>query len=167
MMPALAVVILSLAGLIALLSALNFLSYGVLKTRILRRQKWDLNICSGKTDGGGINADIFKHADVPRFVLVGSVNRLPFKDRAFDSVLCSHTMEHVEDPDAFFAELRRIGRRITIVLPPLWDVSAVLNVLEHQWIFLTFRKTHDRLPARVRLPLARTVQRKLGQRLHA
>jgi SAM-dependent methyltransferase len=160
-------IVLIVAGIVALSQILNILSYRILKGRIVRRQKWDLNICCGKTDGGGVNADIFQHAGVPRFVLVDSVYRLPFEDRTFDSVLCSHTMEHVEDPDAFFAELSRVGKRVTLVLPPLWDFSAVLNVLEHRWIFLTLRKKHDRLPPRVRLPLARTVQRLLGQRLHA
>lgn len=159
--------IIIIAAVAVLSRFLNFLSYRVLKARIIGRQKWDLNVCCGKTDGGGINADIFRHAGVPKFVLIEAVDRLPFKARTFDSVLCSHTMEHVENPDAFFAELQRVGRRITLILPPLWDASAVLNVLEHRWIFLTLRKEHNRLPPRVRLPLARTVQRLLGQRLHA
>jgi SAM-dependent methyltransferase len=156
-----------LLALVAVSQALNFLSYRVLKKRILRQRKWDLNICCGKTDGGGLNVDIFSHTDLPRFLLVDSVYRLPFKDRAFETVLCSHTMEHVEDPDAFFMELKRVGDRVTLVLPPLWDLAGALNILEHRWIFLTFRKEHDHLPARVRLPLSRTVQRLLGQRLHA
>jgi len=160
-------VVLIVLGAVILSQALNVLSYRVLKARILRRRKWDLNICCGKTDGGGVNADIARHADLPRFVQVGSIDRLPFPDRAFETVLCSHTMEHVEDPDAFFKELKRVGNRVTLVLPPLWDPAGALNVLEHRWIFLTFRKTHDRLPPRVRLPLARTVQRLLGQRIHA
>ncbi len=166
-MPVVWKVLIVLASLAVISQALNVLSYRVLKARILRRGRWDLNICSGKTDGGGVNADIHRHAEVPRFVLVGPVDRLPFKDRQFDTVLCSHTMEHVEDPEAFFAELERVGRRVTIVLPPLWDPAGALNVLEHRWIFLTLRKAHRRLPRRVRLPMARTVQRLLGQRIHA
>ncbi len=166
-MPTVLIVILSAAGLAAVSQALNVLSYRVLKARILRRRKWDLNICCGRTDGGGLNADIARHADVPRFVQIGSIDRLPFKDGAFETVLCSHTMEHVEDPDAFFRELGRVGNRVTLVLPPLWDLAGALNVLEHRWIFLTIRKEHDRLPSRIRLPLSRTVQRLLGQRIHA
>jgi len=147
--------------------ALNFLSYRVLKARILRKRTWDLNICCGKTDGGGVNADIVPRADVPHFVRIDSIFKLPFKDRTFKTVLCSHTMEHVEDPDAFFRELARVGDQVAIILPPLWDPAGVLNVFEHRWIFLSFRKVHQRLPARVRLPLSRTVQRLLGQRIHA
>jgi SAM-dependent methyltransferase len=155
------------AALVILTLALNFLSYRVLKARILRRRKWDLNICCGKTDGGGVNADIFRHAGVPNFVLLDSIDRLPFEDGRFETVLCSHTMEHVEDPDALFAELCRVGKSVTLILPPLWDVAGNLNLREHRWIFLSFRKEHRRLPRRVRLPLARTVQRLLGQRIHA
>jgi SAM-dependent methyltransferase len=150
-----------------LLQALNVLSYRILKARILRKRIWDLNICCGKTDGGGINADIVSHADVPHFVLIDSIYKLPFENRAFKTVFCSHTMEHVEDPDAFFRELARVGDQVTIVLPPLWDLAGVLNVFEHRWIFLSLRKEHHRLPARVRLPFCRTVQRLLGQRIHA
>ncbi|OGD10069.1 MAG: hypothetical protein A2Y86_02385 [Candidatus Aminicenantes bacterium RBG_13_62_12] len=150
-----------------LLQSLNILSYRILKKRILRRQKWDLNICSGRTDGGGVNADIAVHAKTPRFVIIDSIYSLPFKDRQFSSVLCSHTMEHVEKPDAFWRELKRVGRRVTIVLPPLWDLAGVMNFWEHRWIFLTFRKVHDHLPPRIPLPLSRVFQRRLGQRIHA
>lgn len=153
--------------LAVLTQALNFLSYRILKHRILRKRKWDLNVCCGKTDGGGINADIVRHAKLPNFVLVGSVYSLPFQDHQFETVLCSHAMEHVGDPDAFFKELTRVGKQITIVLPPLWDLAGILNVFEHRWIFLTLRKAHNRLPRRVRLPLSRTVQRLFGQRIHA
>ncbi|MFO7893230.1 MAG: hypothetical protein R6U63_05835 [Longimicrobiales bacterium] len=53
------------------------------------------------------------------------------------------------------------------MLPPLWDFTAAFNLLEHRWLFLTFKKEHTTLPPYVRLPLARTVQRLLGQRMHA
>lgn len=145
---------------------LNHASYGVLKRRTLARRRWGLNICCGATDGGGINADIMRHGPVPRFVRV-DIYRTPFRDGEFEHVLCSHTIEHVEDPERFLAELQRVGAEVTLVVPPLWDISAALNVLEHRWLFLTLRKEHAELPPRVRLPLARTVQKIFGQRMHA
>lgn len=108
---------------------LNLLSYSLLKNRILRRRNWGLNICCGKTDGGGINADIVVHAALPDFVLV-DISNLPFKDKQFDTVLSSHTIEHVADPERFFDELTRVGGDVTLVIPPLWDISAVVNVFE-------------------------------------
>lgn len=151
---------------LVVLYALNFLSYRVLKTRILERRKWDLNVCCGKTDGGGINADIVRHADVPNYIEV-NIYDMPFRAKQFEHVLCSHTIEHVEDPKRFFAELERVGRSVTLVVPPLWDVSAVFNILEHRWIFLTFRKEHQRLPRHVPLPFSGALQEKFGQRIHA
>lgn len=145
----------------------HYLSYIVLKNRVLRRNKWDLNICCGKTDGGGINADIFKHEDVPNFVLVDNIYNLPFKNNQFENVLCSHTMEHVENPPLFYKELKRVGKKITIILPPLWDISAVFCFFEHRWIFLTFRKEHKKLPKYVKLPIAEFIQKKRGQKIKA
>lgn len=158
--------VIGIPAIVALLFVLNFISYGVLKNRILERRSWDLNICCGKTDGGGVNADIMKHADVPNYIEVDIYN-LPFADKQFEHVLCSHTIEHVDDPRRFFAELNRVGEHVTLVIPPLWDLSAALNVLEHKWIFLTFKKEHRTLPPRVRLPMADWVQSRLGQRIHA
>ena len=106
---------------------------------------------SYRTDAGGVNADTVRHADMPWLVIV-DVYPLPFRDGAFDSVLCSHTLEHVDDPDAFYRELGRVGRSVTVMVPPLWDVSAALNLLEHRWLFVTLRKEHHALPRHVPPP---------------
>jgi hypothetical protein len=142
------------------------LSYTLLKKRILEQKNWDLNICCGKTDGGGINADIVSHKQVPNMVLV-DVYQLPFKDKAFKQVVSSHTIEHVDDPDAFFNELNRVSPHVTLIIPPLWDISAALNVFEHKYVFLTFKKVHTTLPPHTRLPLAGWIQKRLGQRIRA
>jgi len=145
----------------------NYYSYNILKTKIFRSQEWDLNVCCGKTDGGGVNADIFMHLEQPNFVFLEDIYNLPFEDKQFDSVLCSHTIEHVESPDLFYKELSRVGKDITIVIPPVYDLAAMLNFLEHKWIFLSFIKKHNKLPAYIKLPFSRTVQKIFGQRLHA
>jgi SAM-dependent methyltransferase len=158
----------ALVALVAVLKALNHLSYRVLKGAVLRERRWDYNICCGTTDGGGINADIVQHAAVPRFEQVTDVYRLPHPDGRFDTVLCSHTLEHVDDPAAMFAELRRVGRRVTVLVPPLWDLGAALNLLEHRVIFLSWRTRHDdALPPFVRFAPARWVQQLVGQRIRA
>ncbi|HEX9902539.1 MAG TPA: class I SAM-dependent methyltransferase [Acidobacteriota bacterium] len=160
-------VVLILLAAYGLLWLLNQLSYRLMKTRIIGRRKWDLNICCGKIDGGGVNADIVRHTEVPNFVLVEDITKLPFPDKQFPSVLCSHTIEHVDDPRRFYAELCRVGREVTLILPPLWDISAALNILEHRWIFLTWKKEHRSLPRFVRLPLARTIHKLFGQWIKA
>ena len=146
---------------------LNWLSYRLLNGRILKRQTWDLNVCCGKTDGGGVNVDIVQHAGVPNLVLVDDIYRLPFQDGQFETVLCSHTMEHVERPLDFYRELKRVGREVTIVVPPLWDLSAAFNLFEHKWIFLSLNTEHRELRNYVPMPLASWVHRWFGQRIHA
>jgi SAM-dependent methyltransferase len=142
----------------------HHISYVVHKRYLHNRNNWDLNICCGKTEVGKTNADIVKHADVKNFKLIEDIYDLPFSDKQFDTVLCSHTMEHVDCPDRFFEELKRVGKSVTIILPPLYDISAALNFLEHKWIFLTFRKTYiDRLPRYVRLPGTSWLHRRFGQ----
>ncbi len=156
------------AAFVFLAWLVNFISYRLIKERTLRERKWGYNISCGTTDGGGINADIVKHADVPNFELVTDPARLPHPDGAFEHVLSSHTIEHVDDPAAFYAELKRIGRNVTLLVPPLWDFTAALNVFEHRVIFLTMRSRHDNhLPPYVEFSLARMVQDSMGQRIEA
>jgi SAM-dependent methyltransferase len=155
------------ATVTAVIVFLHWYSYRNLKHSIVRRQTWDLNISCGRIDGGGINADIVKHDDVPNFVLLENIYRLPFPDGAFQTVLCSHTVEHLEYPQRFDRELRRVGKEVTYVLPPIWDLAAALNIWEHKWLILSARKVHRKLPPRIPLPFARKLQARIGQRISA
>ncbi len=161
--------VLSAVSLVIVLAWLaHFISYRLIKERTLKERRWDYNICCGTTNGGGINADIVKHADLPKFELVTDVTRLPHPDGAFETVLCSHTIEHVADPKAMFAELRRIGRRVTILVPPVWDFTAAFNPFEHQVVFLSFKSRHENeLPPFFNFAPARWLQRKWGQQVNA
>jgi SAM-dependent methyltransferase len=50
--------------------------------------------------------------------------RFPFEDGRFDAVLCNQVLEHVFDPDAFVAEIRRVlapGGRLLLTVPFVWD----------------------------------------------
>lgn len=156
------------AGLIlVILKLTNVLSYTVIKNSIIKSKDWDLNICCGSTDGGGINADIIQHSDVENFILIKSIYDLPFEDNQFNNVICSHTLEHVDNPQQFYSELKRVSNELTILIPPLWDVSAALNFLEHKWIFLTFKSKHNSLPRFIKLPLSGWYQKRFGQRIKA
>lgn len=155
------------ATVTAIVIFLHWYSYRYLKLSIIGRRRWDMNICCGTTDGGGVNVDIVRHADVPNFVQVDDIYRLPFRDDEFDTVLCSHTIEHVEYPRRFDRELRRVGKKVVYIIPPVWDLAAAFNIREHRWIFLTVRKVHYRLPRRVELPFARRLQARIGQRVTA
>ncbi|MFZ3071953.1 MAG: class I SAM-dependent methyltransferase [Thermodesulfobacteriota bacterium] len=62
----------------------------------------------------------------------------PFKDKEFDYVICSHVLEHVEDMDAFIAEINRVGRAGYFEYPTIY-YDFVYNISEH----LNFLRRHD------------------------
>lgn len=53
----------------------------------------------------------------PRFE-IASVTSLPFPDRSFDTVICTHTLEHVRDIQLALRELRRVCRQRLIIVVP-------------------------------------------------
>lgn len=66
--------------------------------------------------GGDIMPPVAKGAN-PVFSSV-DVTQLPFADQQFDTVVCAHTLEHVQDIQQALAELRRVCKhRLIIVLP--------------------------------------------------
>ncbi len=50
--------------------------------------------------------------------LAADIERLPFRDASFETVVCTHTLDHVRDQSAALAELRRVTRgRLILVVP--------------------------------------------------
>lgn len=50
--------------------------------------------------------------------------RLPFGDAAFDCVICTDVLEHVDNLHLIFGELVRVSRRFVIVsLPNCWSIA--------------------------------------------
>jgi SAM-dependent methyltransferase len=145
-----AALLITVCGLLIFFGFLHWLSYHYVKWLIVRSRKWGLNIACGYSDGGGVNADIVQHAQVPNFVKIDDIYHLPFTDKQFDSVLCSHTIEHVDDPHALFTELSRVGREVVFITPPIWDLFAALNFREHKWIVLSWRKRHYTMPRMIK-----------------
>jgi SAM-dependent methyltransferase len=47
------------------------------------------------------------------------IESLPFPDRHFDTVICTHVLEHILDIRAAISELRRVCRRRLIIVVPL------------------------------------------------
>ena len=56
-----------------------------------------------------------RRADCP--VALAGLPDLPFNDDAFDTVVCSHTLEHIPDLWQAAAELRRVAPRVIVVVP--------------------------------------------------
>lgn len=48
----------------------------------------------------------------------GSLTSIPFEDNTFDTVICTHALEHIKDVDVAVKELRRVcKKRLLIVVP--------------------------------------------------
>lgn len=47
-----------------------------------------------------------------------SLEKLPFPDDSFDTVICTHVLEHVLNPQATISELRRVARKQLIIVVP-------------------------------------------------
>lgn len=55
---------------------------------------------------------------------LGAEPRLPFEERSFDTVVCWDVLEHLERPDALFAELVRVTRaHLLVSLPNTWNAA--------------------------------------------
>src|SRR3989344_3020091 len=88
--------------------------------------------------------------DKKKLFIQGNVENLPFKDKVFDFVFCSHLLEHVENPDKAISELTRVAKKGYIEVP-----YAIVDLLKpfppHLWLcnyennMLTFhQKKKDR-----------------------
>ncbi len=67
-----------------------------------------------------------------------NIEQLPFPDASFDTVVCTHTLEHVQRLGLAIAELRRVTRRrLIIVVPkqrPYWySFSLHINFFPYDW----------------------------------
>jgi 2-polyprenyl-3-methyl-5-hydroxy-6-metoxy-1,4-benzoquinol methylase len=58
---------------------------------------------------------------------VASIFELPFPDGHFDLVLCSEVLEHLDDPMAALAELKRVSRRHVLITIPREPIFQFLN----------------------------------------
>jgi len=49
---------------------------------------------------------------------VGAIEKLPFADNSFDTVVCTHTLEHILNLHQAISELRRITKKRLIIVVP-------------------------------------------------
>ena len=75
--------------------------------------------------------------------VAADIEQLPFLARAFDTVVSTHTLEHVLDPEAALAELRRVTRRRLILVVPRqrpyrFTFDLHLNYFPYAWSLRNF-----------------------------
>lgn len=78
--------------------------------------------------GGGTDEADFSNR--PLFHYDG--HQFPFKDGAFDYVICSHVVEHVDDPQAFMQEVFRVGQGRGYLEYPLITYEYLYAFKVHQ-----------------------------------
>lgn len=59
---------------------------------------------------------------------------LPFRDKAFDFVHCSHVLEHLEDPRKAYRELKRVGKSGYIETPTGLQENFFYRLKAHRWV---------------------------------
>jgi ubiquinone/menaquinone biosynthesis C-methylase UbiE len=85
-----------------------------------------------------INAESIKNSPEIQFKKAHCEN-LPFEDNEFDTVTCTHTLEHIQHLDIAIKELRRVARkRIIVVIPKERPYLYTFNLHLH---FFPYR--HD------------------------
>ena len=71
-------------------------------------------------------------AVVDRWMVVGNVQDMPFRDKVFDYAICSHLLEHVEHPDQAISELQRVAKRGYIEVP-FEGAQKLYDFPSHLW----------------------------------
>ncbi len=71
-------------------------------------------------------------ARVDRPLFVADAADMPFADKVFDYVVCSHVLEHVEHPDAVVAELTRVAKAGYIEVPEAAS-AKIVDFPSHLW----------------------------------
>lgn len=61
--------------------------------------------------------------------------QLPFREKAFDYVICNQVLEHVDDPEQFLTEVMRVGHRGYIETPSLLG-ELMFPKESHKWVIL-------------------------------
>jgi ubiquinone/menaquinone biosynthesis C-methylase UbiE len=64
-----------------------------------------------------IISDEMKKSVNPRFI-ESFIEKIPFPDNHFDTVVCTHTLEHIVNINLAIAELRRVSKKKLIIVVP-------------------------------------------------
>ena len=75
--------------------------------------------------------DEFKSSVNPLFK-EGTLKRIPYPDNSFDTVICTHTLEHVVNLQQSLSELRRVcSRKLIVVLPKQREYQYTFDLHLH------------------------------------
>jgi ubiquinone/menaquinone biosynthesis C-methylase UbiE len=77
-----------------------------------------------------------------------NIDKLPFKDKSFDVVISTHTLEHVQNTDEAMSELRRVARKTIIIVVPRqrpykYTFSLHTHFFPYSWSLQAAFGNHD------------------------
>ena len=84
------------------------------------------------TEADGAQRSGSAAAKISRPLFAGDAAHMPFADRAFDYVICSHLLEHVVDPAGVIAELMRVAKAGYIEVPEA-SSAKIVDFPTHLW----------------------------------
>jgi uncharacterized protein YbaR (Trm112 family) len=101
----------------------------------------DIGSGDGPTPAADVLCDRFVADDAERTAslcldrpfVAGDIEKLPFRDKAFDFVYCSHVLEHTTDPGRAVAELQRIARAGYVEVPSEYLEKSCKSTPSHLW----------------------------------
>jgi len=112
-----------------------------------------LDVGCGSRPKGTVNVDLRANVESQHLMLTprqipnffhGKGELLPFRDNAFDKVICHHVIEHVEEPLRFLSELLRVSKSVVELRCPHRLSQNPLKRSKHHKNFFNatwFRKT--------------------------
>lgn len=94
-----------------------------------------------------INKKLIKRYSKIRFKKA-SIENLPFKKGSFDTVVCSHTLEHVQDIFLSISELRRVAKKRLIIVVPKqrpyrYTFDLHLHFFPYKYTLMTMMKSNQ------------------------
>jgi uncharacterized protein YbaR (Trm112 family)/SAM-dependent methyltransferase len=101
---------------------------------------------------------------IDRPFIVADGYHLPFADKTFDFVICSHILEHMDNPKKFISEITRVGKRGYIEVPSAiserifgWDFHHWYCSLESNTLVLRKKSEGERFGGFFHRLIARTI----------
>jgi ubiquinone/menaquinone biosynthesis C-methylase UbiE len=79
------------------------------------------NLLAGKgfkVTGVDLSIDHIRRNNFNIVYLQGDIEELPFLNNQYDTVVCTHTLEHVQNFEKALAELRRVAKKRLIIVVP-------------------------------------------------
>jgi len=105
----------------------NLIKWSLRKLKLpIKSNALVLDVCSGSSPHPAADVVLEKYVDTThcyeplvadRPTVLADACKMPFMDKAFDYIIASHVLEHINTPELFLKELQRVGKAGYIETP--------------------------------------------------